>query len=278
MSKDSNLKISVILPVYNANIEQLRLAIDSIINQTYKQFEFIILDDGSTNKCFNILNEYNDNRIVKYVNKKNLGLIKTLNIGLQIAKGEYIIRMDSDDISAKDRIEKQLKFINNNPKYDIIGTRAYFFDENGVFGESKLKGEINKNEFSKGTPFIHPSLLIKRKKILEIGGYKECLRCEDYVMEMEMYINGSIGYIIDEKLLYYRLDNNCYKKKKNKDRLIELKVKIKYFYKLKLAWIYYIYSFKPILSMIVPGGILQNYHKFKFKIIGGYINENNNNS
>lgn len=75
----------------------------------------------------------------------------------------------------------------------------------------KIKGEINKNEFSKGTPYS--PFTFNKRKILEIGGYKECLRCEDCVMEMEMYINGSIGYIIDEKLLYYRLDNNSIKRK-----------------------------------------------------------------
>ncbi len=111
-------KISVVMPVYNTKEEWLREAIESILNQSYKDFEFIIIDDGSDKSIEPIVNSYNDARIV-LIRQENLGIAKSLNYGFKISKGEYIARMDSDDISLPERFEKQVNFLDKNPQISV---------------------------------------------------------------------------------------------------------------------------------------------------------------
>lgn len=110
------------MPVYNTKTEYLKEAIESILNQTYKDFELIVLNDGSVNNSEKIILSYNDERIKYFKNETNLGLPKTRNKLLDLATGEYIAYMDSDDISDKTRLEKQIFFLENNPNIDIVGT------------------------------------------------------------------------------------------------------------------------------------------------------------
>ena len=102
-------KISVIMTVYNTEEKYLREAIESVLNQTFSDFEFIIVDDGSTNNAVEVVKSYRDERIKLVLNGKNLGMAKSSNIGLEMAQGEYIARMDSDDISLPERFEKQVE-------------------------------------------------------------------------------------------------------------------------------------------------------------------------
>ena len=121
-------KISVIMPVYNVNGEWLREAIDSILSQTYTNFELIIIDDGSTNDTPDILAEYvqKDSRI-KIVKGEHKGISNALNKGLDVADGEFIARMDGDDISLPERFEKQINYLRQNPDVGIVGTNLVIF-------------------------------------------------------------------------------------------------------------------------------------------------------
>ena len=115
-----NPKVTVLMPVYNCE-KYLRESIESILNQTFKDFEFLIINDGSSDKSAEIVESYNDNRINFVQNEKNIGLAASLNRGLDIAKGEYIARMDADDISLPERLEKQVRFMETNPQIGICG-------------------------------------------------------------------------------------------------------------------------------------------------------------
>lgn len=116
-----NPKVTVLMPVYNGE-KYLREAIESILNQTYKDFEFLIINDGSTDGTVEIIESYDDSRIRLVHNEKNLKLVATLNKGLQLASGEFIARMDGDDISLPERLEKQVAFMDANPVVGICGT------------------------------------------------------------------------------------------------------------------------------------------------------------
>lgn len=118
-----NPKVTVLMPVYNGE-KYLRGAIDSILDQTYSNFKFLIIDDGSIDNSKNIIKSYNDSRINLYINEKNLGLAKTLNKGIDLVDTEYIARMDCDDISLPTRLQKQVKFMDSHPKVGICGTWA----------------------------------------------------------------------------------------------------------------------------------------------------------
>ena len=113
--------VTVLMPVYNGEM-YLREAIDSILHQTFTDFEFLIINDGSTDNSETIILSYDDSRIRYEKNDSNLKLIATLNKGIELAKGKYIVRMDADDISIPDRIEKQVAFLEKNPDVGICGS------------------------------------------------------------------------------------------------------------------------------------------------------------
>ncbi len=127
-----NPKVTVLMPVYNAE-KYLKTAIESILKQTFSDFELLIINDGSTDGSEEIIRSFNDKRIRLFNNEQNLGIIKTLNKGLNLAKGEYIIRMDADDISLPDRLELQVKYMEENPGIGISGTQARIFGDTKKF-------------------------------------------------------------------------------------------------------------------------------------------------
>ena len=253
-------RVTVLMSEFNTKEEELRESIESILNQTYKNFELLIIDDCSNERSIEIIKSYKDDRIKIIHNKENLGLAKSLNKGISLINTDYIVRMDTDDIAKKGRIEKQVKFAYEHPEYSIISGNANYFNEKGIFLTSNGKGEQKKENFVKGTPFIHPTMIIKTKDIKEIGGYPNYRRAQDYAMAMEMYAKGYKGYVMEDVLIDYRMNTAGYKKKKFKYRLLEFKIRWHYFKKLKLKIYYYIYCFKPILVGLIPKKLLEKYH------------------
>ena len=256
-------KVTVLMSEYNTKKEELISSIESILNQTYKNFDVLIIDDFSNETSSDIINSFNDKRIKLVQNEKNLGLAQSLNKGINLIDTDYIIRMDTDDIAKRDRIEKQMKFVEEHPQYSIVSGNVNFFDEDGIYKTTKRHGEIKKEDLVKGTPFVHPTMIIKTADIKAIGGYPDYRRGQDYAMAMEMYANGYKGYIMEDVLLDYRMNTDGYKKKKFKYRLLEFKIRWRYFKKMKLKFYYYIYCFKPILVGMIPKKVLQIYQKSK---------------
>lgn len=141
-------KISVLMSIYNTPENFLREAIESILNQTYTDFEYIIINDGSTNNVDEVVSSYNDSRIV-YVKQENQGLIKSLNTAIAISKGEYLARMDSDDISIATRFEEQINLLENNPQIGVCGTQLE------MFGNSQMITNIKESPNYWDTIDIH---------------------------------------------------------------------------------------------------------------------------
>lgn len=122
--------ITVIMSVFNG-VPYLTEAVDSILGQTFRDFEFIIIDDGSVDGTREILRSYRDSRIRLVFNENNMGLTRSLNKGLSLSRGEFIARLDADDISCPDRLEKQFRFMRDNPDVAVLGTQAYYIDGHG---------------------------------------------------------------------------------------------------------------------------------------------------
>ena len=122
-----NELVSIILPVYNAE-KTLGRAIKSILNQTYSNWELILIDDGSSDASSNIIKKLKDSRIKKIFFKTNKGLVKSLNVGIKVSKGKFIARMDADDISLPERLFHQLQFLKKNPLFDLVGSQQIIFD------------------------------------------------------------------------------------------------------------------------------------------------------
>lgn len=173
-----NPEISIIMSVYNGE-KYLKYSIESILNQTYKNFEFIIIDDASTDSTLSIIRKYmkKDIKIVLIQNRKNIGLAASLNRGINIAKGKYIARQDADDISHYERLEKQFIYLDKNHQIDILGTYNNYIDINSCYIEDK-KDYPNEKEhitylFCGKAIFAHGTAMMRSTLFLELGGYNE---------------------------------------------------------------------------------------------------------
>lgn len=183
-------RITVLMPVYNGE-RFLKEAVDSILCQTFTGLEFLVMNDGSTDRSMEILQSYSDPRIRIASNDQNLGLIASLNRGLSLAKGEYIARMDADDVSMPDRLERQYAFMVDHPEVGILGTHADVIDPDGRkkygFRYPETHGEIVWG-LCFGCPLIHGTMLARKSCLSSTGGYNaQYQHCEDH----ELYVRLS---------------------------------------------------------------------------------------
>lgn len=204
--------LSVIMPVYNEKKEWIIESLESILNQTFKNFEFIIIiDNPENNEAINLISDYTkiDKRIKYYVNEENIGLVKTLNKGLSLCSGEYIARMDSDDIALPNRFEKQLYYLKNNPEVELVGTNWICIDENGglLFNHGKLptKYSFIKKNIKYNNMFLHPSWMFRRTIIDRGIKYRDIDYCEDYDFITLLITNNIVISNINEYLMNYRI-------------------------------------------------------------------------
>ncbi|HGD7082624.1 glycosyltransferase [Enterococcus faecium] len=264
-------KVSVIMGVYNCkDFQLLDKSIDSILEQTFPDFEFIICNDGSTNETLTVLKEYEkrDPRIKVLSYEKNKGLNYALNYCLKSASGEFIARQDDDDQSDKYRFEKQIKFLDTNREYSMVGTIADVIDDTGIWGEYLVPEKPQKKDFYWNSPFMHPTMMMRRDVILSLGGYrcaKETRRCEDIDLFMRVYAAGFVGYNIQEKLYQYRMVNNPDKKyRPMKYRVDEAIVKYKGYKAMGILAQGLPYVLKPILVGLMPQKILYHIKKSRY--------------
>lgn len=269
----SKPKISVIMGIYNCQ-NTLNEAIDSLLAQTFQDFEVIMCDDGSNDNTLSIAEKYCEKYKGKFtllMNQRNLGLNKTLNKCLKVAQGEYIARMDGDDISLPRRFEKEVDFLDNNPEFSIVSTAMIFFDESGDWGICKNIEKPTVKDFVKHSPFFcHAPCMIRREAYLKVGGYSEdprTLRFEDCHLWYKMYSNGFRGYNIQEPLYKMRDDHNAYKRRSLKSRINAIYVTYIGFRMVKMPWYKYIYIFKilifNILLAIIPETLYKHLHHYK---------------
>lgn len=252
------VEISVIMGVYNCKDKEcLEKSVNSIINQTFKAWEFIICNDGSTDDTIDFLHklEKKDSRIKIISYKKNRGLSYALNECIKEAKGRYIARQDDDDESYEDRLQIQYDFLEHHSEYDMVGSVADVYDDNGVWGEFKVDEFVSKKSFLWTCPFLHPTVVVRKETFENCGLYrvaKETRRCEDYDLFMRMYANEIRGYNIQKKLYKYRIENSNKKYRPMKYRVDEFRVRMKGFYNLKLMPLGIIFAFKPIIIGLIP--------------------------
>ena len=212
MTKDL---VSVIMSNYNTDETYLRKSIDSILSQTYENFEFIIVDDCSTNNSVEIIESYNDCRIKLIKNEQNIGITKSLNIAIKNANGEFIARMDADDISLAQRFEKQVEFLTRNPEYIACGTAIEII---GSHEEGKIiYRKIPDIEtfriyllFGNYPNIAHPTAMFNHflLKKFEIEYDEKYILAQDY----KMWVNCSKVapcYNIDDVLLQYRVHDKA---------------------------------------------------------------------
>lgn len=208
MSKIETPTVSVIMPVYNS-AKYLPLAVESILNQTYTDFEFIIIDDGSKDASRKIIKKYalQDKRIRAKRNSSNLGICRTLNYGISLAKGKYIARMDADDWSYPDRLAKQLAFMKNRPEVVVCGGTIEVCD-----GDLKVKNQRYyptsdkkvREKILRLNPFAHPAVTYQKNFAMKVGGYNPLFAgAEDYDLYFRLGREGKFANL-SQKVLKLR--------------------------------------------------------------------------
>ena len=202
-----NPKVTVLLSVYNDQ-KFIGQAVESILGQSYRDFELLIIDDCSTDDTVEVINKYDDPRIRLIVNEENIDISKSLNKGLKLARGQYIARQDSDDISISDRLLKQVKFLDDNPDIVAVGSRTEFIDAGGNhagYWNQEVSSEEIFYALSYRCCLTSSSMVYRRKPIVQLGGYDESSsHAEDYELFYRISRKYKI-YVIPYYLIRYRV-------------------------------------------------------------------------
>lgn len=260
-------KVSFILPTHNAE-KTIDRCIDSIMKQTYTNWEIVCCDDCSTDKTLEKLYQWQskDSRIHVLKNDENRRAAFSRNRCIKEAKGEYIAQIDDDDYCAHNRIEMQMKFLDENPDIGFVGSFAYLFDDNSVWGTFRVVEKPQKEDFIKNSCFINPSVMLRKSILDQVNGYrvaKETRRTEDYDLFMRLYSNGIKGYNIQDPLMYYYRGENSFPKCKYEFRIDESKIRYKNFKELGLFPKGFLYVIKPLIVGLIPIKIIEKIKRVK---------------
>ena len=256
-------KITIILLVFNCE-KYLEESINSIINQTFKQWKLVVVNDGSTDKTCKILEKFNitlGQKILIIHNNKNLGINLSMNIALKYIDTPFFTRQDADDISDKFRLETLYNKLNYQNKYYFVSSRMRsLLDKNLVFPKKLIKFPNNLDMLFK-FPFCNAPTLYNSKILNKVKGYNTSneyqKRFEDYEFFYQLYLNGFKGFNINE-VTYYARQGKTYRNKITfRDRIIEFKLKTKIYTNLKIPKIYFYLILLPLFKALIPLKILK---------------------
>lgn len=225
----NGIDLTVLMPVYNPNLSWLTLAIDSVLRQSYKNFEFLIINDGSDREISEILESFSllDSRIKIIHNEVNLGLTKTLNRGIIHAETKWIARMDADDVCLPERFAKQMSYLNENSDIAVLGTEAVYLENSKP--ALKAISPHSYNQIQACLPFyccfVHPSVIFDREKILNIGGYPDYQYAEDYALWTKILFDSCyrMGILKDVCLKYRKGIQRIDYRRKQKESSLRLR-------------------------------------------------------
>ncbi len=256
-------KVSVIMSVHNCE-EYLTESIESILNQTFKDFEFIIINDGSTDNTAEILENYNDSRIRLYT-QKNMGLTKSLNKAIGLSKGRYIARMDADDVALPERLQKQLDFLELHPDIGMIGTYNLVIDGQGKVIEKKVY-PVSDNELRKAliryNPFLHASVMIRREVLEVVGFYNENKRRgQDYELWFRIANQFKFANIPEILMLQRWRYDNISLLHENEQYYTSISTRIDAVSRKQYPWWCIIYYIKPFILSKTPSFIKKHFRR-----------------
>lgn len=261
--------VSVLMGTFNEKKIVAAQAIESILHQTFADFEFIICDDGSEPDFYHWLKIYckRDRRIRLLRNRKNQGFAAVLNQCLKAAVGAYIARMDADDLSDQERLAKQYSFLESHPEYALVGCHVRMIANENTWGVRILEKEPDKYSFLKTSPFVHPAVMIRKDVMEELGGYSQASwvqRAEDYDFFMRLYGAGYSGCNLQEILFSYREELSSYQKRTYRARIHECLVRFYGFQHMGILKGNFRYVAKPLIAGLVPAGLMYRIKTYKY--------------
>lgn len=255
--------------IYNC-ASTLPEAIDSLLTQTFTDWELIMCDDGSTDNTVAVAESYEEryDNILLIHNEHNMGLPATLNHCIEYAKSEYIARMDGDDVSLPERFAKEVQILDGHPEYALVSCEMIHFDEQGDWGISHYVEKPQKMDFLKKSPFCHAGSMMRRHALNEVGNYtvsEQLRRGQDYWLWHKFYCAGYKGYNIQEPLYKMRDGQDATKRRTFKSSINGMKAELKIFKNLGLPWYYRLKAFRSPLVALLPKPIYSYLHKRKQK-------------
>lgn len=264
-------KISILMGIYNC-ADTLPEAMDSILAQTCTDWELILCDDGSGDDTYQVAEGYCrrfPEKILLLKNERNMGLNYTLNRCLDNASGEYMARMDGDDISLPDRFEKELAALESDPGISVVSCAMIYFDEAGDRISGRAVCEYPVPEMLvHGPVHCHAPCMARMDVIRSVGGYsvdKRLLRVEDWHLWLKIYASGGRGRNLPEALYKMRDDRNAAGRRKFRYRLNEAYLSALAVKTLKLPVWKYVFVLRPVLVGMLPGPVYRYLHKKKMK-------------
>lgn len=258
-------KVSVAMAIYNC-ATTLREAIESIIAQTYTDWELIMCDDASTDETLKIALEYAERSENIFVirNAQNLGLPASLNRCIELAKGKYIARMDGDDISLPERFEVEVSFLDTHPEYAIVSCAMINFDENGEWGIQRKPEYPTKMDFIYDSPFCHAPCMMRKDALADVGYYtvrEELRRGQDYFLWHKFYCKGYKGYNFQTPYYKMRDDKSAAKRRSLKAFYNSAKMQYLVYKDLGIPIKYYYRILRTLLVGVIPKPIYLYLHK-----------------
>ncbi|KPK84167.1 MAG: hypothetical protein AMS27_10725 [Bacteroides sp. SM23_62_1] len=266
------VKVSIIMPVYNCE-KYVGEAIESVLAQSFKDFEFIIIDDGSDDNTSQIIEEYDktDNRIRILRNEQNLGVVKSLNIGLRQSVGEYIARIDADDIWLPEKLEKQIIYLEKNGDIGMLATSKLNIDADGKIRERDKYPKTYsykdiRDNILKRNLFCHSSVIFSNNVLKKVGYYDETfINSEDYEYWMRV-ISATKVEMLEEPLVYYRISTDAISYRRLKQqRYYAMLAKLRGIKLLDKSWFNIVYILEDLGYILFPILVFRIYRKIKRK-------------
>lgn len=258
------MKVSVVLGAYNAE-KYLALAVESILRQSFGDFELILIDDKSTDSSAGIMKRYagQDPRVVVLENEENLGLTKSLNRGLAVAKGEYIARMDGDDIALPHWLENQVRFLDTHPDYTFVSCIGRYIDENGREEQLRHFPETNEEIYAmmpKVDAVMHPGVVFRKADVAKIGNYCEDYRVvQDYDLWFRAMAAGYKFYNFQEPLVLFRRNDTYNARKSRAYRMVDFQVRKKGYKLNRVPFYKYVYLLIPLALAYIPPRVMDKF-------------------
>ncbi|MBK26502.1 MAG: hypothetical protein CME70_21055 [Halobacteriovorax sp.] len=250
--------ISVLMSVFKERDEFLEESLGSLINQSYRDFEVILIDDGMTDSNIKVVNSFNDPRIKLIKNDENLGLTKSLNKAASLAAGKYLARLDSDDWSTKERLQIQFDFMEANPHIVVCAGRTQDDIGNGILKEHRSI-KIDSNSDLKTTlcyfnPFTHSTLFMRADTFKKVKGYDENIKyAQDYNLIVRMAEEGELSYLSDLLTIRHTAHESITVKKNKAQTWSAIKSRVMAFRKFGGGPLFILYLFRSLISLILPG-------------------------
>lgn len=265
-----NGKVSVIMAVYNCE-DTVAAAIDSILKQTYENWELIICNDCSTDNTYDVVKKYADeysDKIILVENKTNMKLPASLNHCLKYVTGKYVARMDGDDLSYPERFEKQVSFLNSHPDIDLVGTGMAVFNGQKITGKTVKPNSVDKYSLKTHPCFCHATIMTYKYVYDKLGGYsleKRAVRVEDVDLWFRFFANGFKGANISDLLYQVTDDEAAYKRRKFAQRINAMKTLFHGYRILHYPIRYYPLVFLPVIKGFAPKFVYSYFRNRKFK-------------